>query len=297
MRSSLILGTVQLGIPYGIANSSGKPDQRMANALVAAAWVRGVTTFDTAQGYGESEQVLGKALLNCQATGEARIITKLSPNLPTSESAIEASLLASCQRLNISRFFCVMLHREEHIPLLDDSVGAVLHRQRQSGRLEHIGVSVYTPEKALEALQHPLVDIVQIPTSLFDRRFEQAGVFAAARKRGKMLHVRSVFLQGVLLMPAQQLPAGLAALKPFLAAFRDACVAEKISPAHAALLWICQKYPDASVLFGAETAEQVQQNLETHIWEKGLSPRFMTTLDRIIPPQNQELLNPALWKR
>lgn len=297
MSPALILGTVQLGLPYGIANSSGKPDQRTANALVRAAWERGVTTFDTAQGYGDSERVLGQALRACGADAEARVITKLAPDIPPAASGIESSLHFSRQRLGIPRFYCVMLHREEQLSLLDAHVGAVLRQQRASGRITHIGVSVYSPEKALEALRHPLVNIVQIPASLFDRRFEDAGVFAVARERGKSLHIRSIFLQGLLLMQARELPPSLAPLRDALTAFQEACAAADIAPALAALHWMRQRHPEASLLFGAETVEQVRQNLETPLWTKRLAPGFVTLLDAIVPPQKRELLNPALWKR
>lgn len=293
----LILGTVQLGLPYGIANATGKPDQQAANAIVATAWEQGVKTFDTAQGYGNSETVLGEALQACHARDQAQVITKLSPALPPSGAEIEQSLSISRERLGVKRFFCVMLHREEHLSLLDDYVGETLRRQRAAGRLEHIGVSVYTPEKALQALRHPLVDIVQIPASLLDRRCETAGVFALAERTGKQLHVRSAFLQGVLLMPPQRIPDNLRELRPAVEVFQQACAAAEIRPAVAALLWLHARHPDASILFGAETAAQVRDNVNPQVWKHGLEPAFLRQLDAIDSPQKAELLNPSLWKR
>ncbi len=294
---NLILGTAQLGLSYGIANRNGKPDQQMADTIIHTAWNHGITVFDTAQGYGNSEQVLGQALLDCRASEQAQVITKLSPLLPTSSAEIETSLKSSRQNLHVSRFFCVMLHREENLPLLDDYVGDTLSEQRQLNFLEHIGISVYSPEKALEALHHPLVDVVQIPGSLFDRRFDDAGVFALAHEKGKSLHVRSVLLQGVLLISPRQLPPCLQELESALTAFQQLCATERMNPVHAALLWMHQKYPDTSLLFGAETAQQVRENLDRSVWQKGLSRIFFEQLDGIIPPQKQKLLNPVFWKR
>lgn len=293
----LILGTVQLGLPYGIANATGKPDQQAANAIVATAWEQGVRCFDTAQGYGDSETVLGKSLRACRAQDQARVITKLSPALPPSAAEIEQSLNSSRERLDVERFFCVMLHREEQLPLLDDYAGEILRKLRTAGLLEHIGVSVYTPEKALEALRHPLVDIIQIPASLLDRRCEAAGVFTLAERTGKQLHVRSAFLQGVLLMEPQHIPDSLRELRPAVEAFQHACSAEEIRPAVAALSWLHRRYPEAAILFGAETAGQVRDNLESSAWRHGLNPVFARQLDAMYPPQKAELLNPSLWKR
>lgn len=297
MKPSLILGTVQLGLPYGIANATGKPDQRAANAIVAAAWELGVRCFDTAQGYGDSETVLGKALRACHAQDLAHVITKLSPALPPFGAEIGQSLSISRERLGVKRFFCVMLHREEHLPLLDDYAGDVLRKLRAACQLEHIGVSVYTPEKALEALRHPLVDIVQIPASLLDRRCETVGVFALARETGKQLHVRSAFLQGVLLMPPLRIPDNLRELRPAVEAFQQACAVAAIPPAVAALLWLHARHPDVSILFGAETADQVRDNVNPHVWKHEIEPAFLRQLDAIDSPQKAELLNPSLWKR
>jgi len=55
--SHLVLGTAQLGLPYGIANQTGQPDQVVATAIIREAWNQGIREFDTAQGYGDSEQV------------------------------------------------------------------------------------------------------------------------------------------------------------------------------------------------------------------------------------------------
>ena len=192
----LILGTAQLGMAYGIANTSGKPNQAVADGIVRTAWEGGIRTFDTAQGYGDSETVLGHALVSCHAASTARVITKLPPQLPECAEGIVAGVSESRRRLGTPCLFCVMLHREEQLPLLDGYAGAALTSCRDAGEIKHIGLSVYSPEAALAAVRHPLVDMIQIPSSLFDRRFEQAGVFALADDMGKQIHIRSVFLQG-----------------------------------------------------------------------------------------------------
>ena len=77
----LVLGTAQLGLSYGIANKTGRPDQGVATAIVHEAWKNGIREFDTAQVYGDSEVVLGRALAELGISCEAKIITKIAPNL------------------------------------------------------------------------------------------------------------------------------------------------------------------------------------------------------------------------
>ncbi|MBR2884539.1 MAG: aldo/keto reductase, partial [Clostridia bacterium] len=58
--SQMTLGTVQLGLNYGIANKSGQPDINKSTVMLSCALQNGITSLDTARGYGTSEDVLGK---------------------------------------------------------------------------------------------------------------------------------------------------------------------------------------------------------------------------------------------
>jgi aryl-alcohol dehydrogenase-like predicted oxidoreductase len=292
----LILGTAQLGLSYGIANIAGKPDQEEANAIVRAALDGGVTFFDTAQGYGDSEGVLGAALSHCGASPTARVITKLLPALPKTSAELRDLVAQSMTRLNITRLYCLMLHREDHLPQLDSRVGEMFRELLTQGAITNAGISVYSPEAALSALEHALISIVQIPASLFDRRFESAGVFAAAKAKGKELHVRSIFLQGVLGMRPEQLPSHLHGLAPALDAFGAACARHRCEPMRTALRWGLRRYPDSRIIFGAETAEQVQENLNFITTSNFIDSALWEELETILPPQKDEYLNPALWK-
>lgn len=297
MTNRLILGTAQLGQAYGIANASGQPDQQEANAIVRTAWDGGIVYFDTAQGYGASESVLGAALRACGAGKAARVITKLVSVLPTNPSSLRASVMRSLTELGIPKIFCLMLHREEQLALLDGWQGAVMEDLLVQGKTDYIGISVYTPEAALQALAHRLVAVVQIPASLFDRRFEAAGVFAAARDMGKELHVRSVFLQGALGMLPEHLPDFLAGLAPALVSLRRIALEVDCSPLQLALVWMLRRHPDQRILFGAEQAAQVRNNLDFAHAAATFSPAVLQRLDAVFPPQLPELLNPALWRR
>lgn len=296
-RSPFILGTAQLGMPYGIANTTGQPDQACAVDIVRAALGCGVDFFDTAQAYGVSEAVLGEALRACGGSEGAQIITKLSPVLPDSFDALLELVHASLQKLGVAMLYCIMLHREEALSLLSGSVGKVLSHCLERGLAKHVGISVYTPDAALQALRHPLIGIVQIPTSLFDRRFEEAGVFALAQELGKELHIRSIFLQGIVCMDPSALPVGLEGLASTLESFRAASAKEGCTQAQGALGWILRRYPKSRIIFGAERPCQVSENLDfARRWDR-LSRAYWEALAALRPPQIPELLNPALWPR
>jgi len=87
--AELVVGSVQLGLPYGIANRTGKPPRETALRLVKRAADAGVAVFDTARAYGDAEDRLGEALEG----RSVRTITKLSP---LSELPPDASSEAAC---------------------------------------------------------------------------------------------------------------------------------------------------------------------------------------------------------
>lgn len=292
-----VLGTVQLGMPYGIANTVGKPSDDAALAIVRAALRHDIAWFDTAMGYGESESVLGRCFAAAAPESVPNVITKLPPCLePDNASHLREMVETSLKRLGVVSLAGLMFHREEHLPLLDGALGEALKVLAGKGLFRAFGVSVYSPEAALAALAHPFISLVQIPASLFDRRFEKAGVFDAARLAGKELHLRSALLQGVLCLHPEQLPPALAGLAPALGAFRRCCLEHELEPAPLALAWLLRRYPHARVLFGAERPEQVNINLDIQKHPDSIPQALWEILDGIMPPQEAQLLNPSLWK-
>ena len=170
--SRLVLGTAQLGMIYGIANKSGRPRSDLAEKIVQTAWEKGIKEYDTAQGYGESEQVLGKAIRSLGLNAEARIISKLHPDLDHLDKAtLEQAAIKSISVLNVSCLHGLMLHREKYLELWEKGLGEILQSFIVKGLTQHLGASVYSPEKAVLALQTEGISIVQMPSNLLDRRF------------------------------------------------------------------------------------------------------------------------------
>ena len=292
--SWLVLGTAQLGMAYGIANRSGKPDSKTALSIVQTAFEGGVVEFDTAQAYGESEKVLGEVLYRLAIAGKVRIISKLNPTLNhLNKELLSLNLEQSLSRLKIATLHCLMLHREEFIDLLDSGLRDILLGFVRDGRVKHIGVSLYSTEKAIRALNTDIIDIVQVPANIIDRRFNNAGVFDLARQRNKKVYVRSVFLQGLLLMDTEDLPAGMDYVKPMIGAFNRLGEEVNMTKQEMALGYVKSKFPDASIVFGAETSEQVRANLSS--WATEPSPAFLTRAGEEFEDTDEHIIDPTLW--
>ena len=290
----LVLGTVQLGMRYGVNNKSGQPDLRTAEGIIKAAWEGGIREFDTAHAYGESECVLGKVLKRLEIENEVKVITKLSPTLnhlvPVN---LKQTLEESLERLCASKLYGIMLHREELLDQWDQGPGETLSDLVLSGLVDHIGVSVYSPQKSLEALEIKDITMVQVPSNIMDRRFENAGVFQTAEIKSKLIYVRSIFLQGLLFKNHDDLLPSMSFASQTLKSFELLARRAKISRQQLALGYVREVYPEAKILFGAETILQVKSNLEA--WNHTLSQWIVKEAQELFHDVDEKVLNPSLW--
>jgi len=302
--SQLCMGTAQLGMPYGIANTTGMPSLVAAEQLLVAANKSNITFFDTARAYGEAETRLGLAIPKMQ---NANIITKLAPLQDITEqdsktsirTKVEASIEASLSNLGLKALPYVLLHRAEHFHRCGGHVWKALCELKQAGMIEHLGVSVQNPQELLDALNVPDVECIQLPFNVLDWRYEKIGIPELLEKHPEIIvFARSALLQGLLTQPAELWPVIprekanhiISALDKLTEQFGrksrvDLCFAYVRS----------QKWID-SVVVGMENIAQLEDNLE--MFE---TPNLSEDACRIIREQfsdvEEVLLNPASWPK
>jgi aryl-alcohol dehydrogenase-like predicted oxidoreductase len=292
--NSLVLGTVQLGLNYGIANQLGQPDQSSANLIVSEAWKNGIDEFDTAQGYGSSETVLGNAFKEMNLSSKVKVISKLSPKFShQDQKGIYESIDSSIKILSVNKLFCLMLHREEQLDHWYSGLGELLLNYVKEEKVQHLGVSVYSPARALEAINTDGIDFIQLPTNILDRRFEHLKVFEKAQEKRKQIYIRSVFLQGLLLMNPDNLLAKLQHTAPVLRQFEQLCAKLNLTKQGLALGYLKLAIPGAKIVFGAECPEQVRSNMNH--WNKDFSDVIIDEVRQTFQNVNEKILNPVLW--
>lgn len=208
MTPQLCLGTAQFGLSYGITNTAGQVSEAEVAKLLMQAQDAGIRYLDTAQAYGNAEMVLGRQL---PASRCFKIISKLSaqpqPVFSDQDSEIlEQNFLANCQRLGVQGLDALLLHSPADLRKPGgDHLEAWLLSLRDRGLVQRLGLSIYAAED-LEEVNPGLLDLVQLPLSLFDQRLLQDGTLARLRAAGTAIHARSIYLQGLLLTPAAQWP-------------------------------------------------------------------------------------------
>lgn len=295
-NSSLVLGTVQLGLPYGIANKTGRPNLPMATDIVRTAWEQGIVEFDTAQDYGDSERVLGHAFQQLGIAGQAQVISKLDPTLDHCNAGVMANALdASLRKLGVQHLSGLLLHDESLLDQWDQGLSAILAGFVRSGKVQGLGVSVYSPDRAWEALHRDDITLVQLPTNILDTRFVERGIFELAAKKKKQIYIRSVFLQGLILMEPNDLPDHMLFARPLVERVKTLAQELGITRHALALGYLKAKMPDARLLVGVETPEQVIRNAVS--LDVSLSPGQMDKIEKYFDRVEMKVLNPALWVR
>jgi len=204
----LVLGAAQLGLNYGITNSSGKPDKGIAEQLLKTAISNGVMYLDTARAYGNSEEILGD-VLSTGWQGRAKIITKLSPlndcpknSTPEIVNAfVDASFFQSCSNLRVSKLDVLMLHRASQVFDFKGAVWKRLLKYKADESVEFLGVSVQSPEELETVLNIKDVSFIQMPFNILDWRWNDIipKIIKEKKDRQLVIHVRSALLQGLLL--------------------------------------------------------------------------------------------------
>ena len=194
----LALGTAQFGMDYGISNSTGKINSTEAEEILALCRAEHINTIDTAQVYGESETVLGNSGLE-----NFDIVTKITDK--NNSDNLEISL----ERLKLPHIYAALLHDENE---MNEKNYAKLENYKSQGLVQKIGVSVYSPIKLETIMKNYKIDIVQIPLNILDQRF--LPLLPKLKEKSIEIHIRSVFLQGLLLM--KDIPDYFNSIKPVL---------------------------------------------------------------------------------
>ena len=284
MKEKIILGTVQLGLPYGINNTEGKPTEEEAFRILDFAFNNQITSLDTADGYGEALQVIGR--YTAFSKRSFRIINKFKAD----ETTLFDKLNKSLNLLQVSSLFCYMYH---HFPdYKSRSVIQDLRELKKKGLTEKIGISLYSVDQLSQVVDDNDIDVIQIPVNILDLSKEKEELLIKARENGKEIHARSVYLQGLFLKNSASLVGNLTGMKPYLEMIKLTSLNHNIDLKKAALNFVLQKKCVDHVVLGIDHVSQLKENLAM------IDPSFDGQIfDGIeVDSADAYLLNPANWK-
>lgn len=279
----IALGTVQWGLDYGIANTNGIPSNDELKEIISLATQQGINLYDTAVHYGTAEKRLGGL-----APKESKIVTKVGSFTPS--NPLEKQLEKSFKNLDRDDIYGCLFHDSEEL-LKDTRLWSKLLRYKTEGRVKKIGYSLYEPATMNRLLDKGLLpDIVQLPYSILDRKFEP--YFEFLKQKEVEIHVRSIFLQGLYFLPPHKLPSNLKELSPVLKIINDICQKNKMSLAQFCLNFVDQNAHIDYAVTGIEKRPQFEELTQADNsqinWIKTI--QFFQNLE-----VDNKLLNPSNW--
>lgn len=287
------LGGAQFGMDYGVSSRTGKtPPEEIEKILVTAA-ANGIEVLDTAACYGDSEAALGRVL---PPGAGFRIVTKtpgFAGRTVTAAAAdeLEQTFRRSLEKLRRSSVYGLLAHRADD--LLGQGGELLMGRMkalRAAGLVAKIGASVYSAEQIDGLLARWDFDLIQLPVNLLDQRLVRGGHLARLKARGVEIHARSAFLQGLLLMSPEQLPAYFGPIRPHLEACRRSFAAAGASPLAAALAFVLGLEEVDAVICGVNDHRQLEELCVAAGAGAAVADFGRFALD------DERFINPANWK-
>jgi aryl-alcohol dehydrogenase-like predicted oxidoreductase len=285
---SIALGTAQFGLEYGVANQQGKVSADEAHKIVNHALSSGMNTIDTAIAYGDSEECLGRI-----GMADWRVVSKL-PKIPPKTrdipSWVEECVHGSLQRLRVPQLYGLLLHRPHQLfGHGGNQLYETMNLLKVKGLVNKTGVSIYSPEDLAPIFERFSFDIVQAPFNILDRGLENSGWLSRLHNMGVEVHVRSIFLQGLLLMKPDARPSYFYPWLPLLREWDSWLLASGLTPLQACLGFVLSRSDIGRIVVGVDRLEQLQQILAA------------TIIDSVSPPDqlccnDPNLINPARWR-
>lgn len=259
----LVLGTVQLGMPYGLGKARGGLDAAAAEAILDEAWARGLRGLDTARAYGEAEARISRWLSARRPEPRPFIVSKFPP-LADGEGAeaVARALDASLRELGLGRIDLYLAHRGGD--LLRPGVTGTLTNSMAQGKLGAFGASIYSAEEGCELLGVPGLAAFQLPLHLANTEAADRGLLEASARQGVAVFARSVFLQGLLLADPDALDPYFAEAAPALRELEALARHAGTTRAALALAAVRALPAVAAIVVGADGASQIAEILAAH---------------------------------
>ena len=290
MNSKLILGTVQFGLKYGINNTIGKLKKDEVLSLLKVAYNSGIRVLDTAEAYGNAHQLIGnyhKKQDNFKF--KFKIITKFPHDIK--RNLIKSKVLDYLDLMNVNTLDVMMFHSFDSFQSNYNSLNT-LNELKSDGLINNIGVSVYTNAQLESLLNEDLITVVQLPFNLLDNFSVRGDLINKLKEKGKIIHTRSAFLQGLFFKQANDNNIIVRKLNNELILLHNIKSKLNCSMEELALSYCINQELVDNVIIGVDSMDQLNSNLKAITYKLPLEDQ--TDIDRI-NVKNLELLNPSLW--
>ena len=298
--SKITLGTVQLGIPYGIFNKIGQPSTASSHELLRFALENGINTLDTARIYGNAEEVIG----SFEESDQFTIISKFKlsdaalNNIDLAICEARESVRVSCEMLKIKNIPICLFHKNKNqqIEKVAEILPQILKILKQEDWISEGGISVYSPEELRYISDWKTITAIQVPMNIFDTRLLTQNLMQLLIENHVKVFIRSVYLQGLILMDVNQVPDHLFFAKAPLLQLKKIAASVNKEIKDIAFSFVRDTPGVTSLVVGAETVGQLKENLAL-LSGSPLPPEVYSGILDSFKDLPEKLITPALWDK
>lgn len=297
--STIGLGTVELGLEYGIGPKS-LPTEQEAITVLKTAIELGVTYIDTARGYGLAEERIGKSGIAKQ--DDIVIGTKCAQFLEKGEEVTGEELIKrirqeveeSLRLLQVDSLQLVQLHGGSKEQIERGELIEIMQTLKDEGKIQHVGIATRGEDAPLAAIASKFFETIQTAYSILDQRMASQ-VLPQAQEHNVGIINRSVLLKGALTPKREHLPEELHELKTNADKAADTAEQAGMSLPTLAIRFVLSNPAISTALIGTTKAKNIEQSLQAA--QQGPLPEDILselyTLGITTPSQ----IDPSLWPK
>lgn len=290
INKKIILGTVQMGLLYGINNTTGKVTLGESQKILSKAFREGIRVLDTAEAYGNAHQVIGD-FHRANPDKIFKIITKIPPSDKLID--IEDKIAQYLYELNVNHIEGLMFHSFQSYKNYKESL-TKLTKLKNDSFFKLLGVSIYTNDELQELIDDDEIDLIQLPFNLLDNFAKRGELMIEANRKGKTIHTRSAFLQGLFFKSPFDKHPVVQALQQQLIKIQEIAHEQGVSITSLALGYCLAQSCIDQVIIGVDSLKQLDSNLEASIYQ---IDKDVIKIINEIQTDNTDLLNPSLWAK
>ena len=292
------LGTVQLGMNYGLGDFTEKPSEEYAHSMLTRAMELGVTALDTANNYGDSERVIGSWIAKGDLPKKPYVITKIAPFDHSSEAALRKEMTrqtdACLKTLGVEKIDMLMIHNYNDYIKSKDIVRDMMETFKREGKIDKTAISVYSSDD-YRVVAESGFDAVQIPINIFDQEKIEDGSIDALHDAGMIVFARSVFLQGLVFMTRETLPKEMSFCLPYLERMWELSKKFDLSPDALAASFVLSIPAIDSLVLGCQRLDQLEANCKLIDRTRQLTDEEMSLVRDAFLNIDPRVINPRLW--
>lgn len=298
--SRFSLGTVQLGMKYGLGEDCEKPSEEAAFELLDRAMDLGIDNLDTANNYGDSETVIGRWLRKRKAENKRTpwVVTKIGPLDHSSYDNLRDDMLSQtencCENLGIDTIDCLMLHNFEDYAQNPDNVLKIMEELKHQGRYRYSAISAYSRHD-YGIIADSGFDATQIPLNVFDWSQIDNGGMERLERSGMMVFVRSVFLQGLVFKTPQTLDSRMGFCLPYVQRYQQLCREFELLPEVLALSFALSVPGVTNTVLGCDNVAQLDANAKLMDKTVQLTQDQLNKLHDAFCGIDPRVINPGVW--